>query len=95
MCKKLQNKRVMSIICGDRSQISGTGPTGYGTGPRLLNNFGPVPDQRLQRKLNSNPFILQKIRPKCSEIVFRGIIWDWSHGISVNLNHFFSWLNIK
>lgn len=29
------------------TQISGSGPTGYRTGPRLLNNFGPVPDQRL------------------------------------------------
>ena len=71
----------MNTISCDRSQISGTGPSGYGTGPRLMNNLGPVPDQRLLRKLINNPLTWQCFHPKCSERVSRDIIWDWSHGV--------------
>ena len=35
----------VNTIQHDRSQISGTGPTEHGTGPRLGKNLGPVPEK--------------------------------------------------
>ena len=72
-----------------------TGPSDYWTVPRLMNNFGPVPDQRLERKLYNDPFIWQWFHPKCSETVSGDKIWDWSYGVKVNLNHDLHLLSIK
>ena len=81
MLQVIFNCGLLSTTLAGQSKISEIGPPGYGTGPGLMNNFGPVPDQRLQRKLNNTQFIWQWFHPKCSKTVNRDIIRDWSHGL--------------